>query len=1217
MKVAVFMAPFSRMMENRVAVLKTKLLMLSGFTPFCYMKRIILIAGILIATTLSGMAQQERLLVVGNVTSDSELLHKDRQAFADYVTSKPNTRLVLLGDCDLNDPTVVSFFKSLQAKGVSLVYVPGDKDWQANGGSGNESIEHLQKQVKKAFGKRTMQPSSGCPGPVVVEEGEEFLLLAINSQWWLQSGRKQVPIDADCKCITSHQISEKLEGLIEDAGHRQVVVFAHHPIYSSGLYGGGKSLKAHFFPKIHDHPSSKAFLPVYGSFYHLFRQNKGTPQDHNHPLYRDYRQALIKGLEEHENVIIASGHDYNSQLNLVRGNVLINAGAGGATSRVTKTNLLRFASRSTGVVEVTVEQGRTNIAFIGFSGDTTVLYQTNLMRSQSAPKNEGALAKGAMRPDTLMIGGDYHAGLIRRIWFGPLYRSSWSTPTRVPFLDLDTTFGGIEAYSLGGGRQTTSLKFHNHKGQTFVFRSVDKNPAKALPVSWRNTVVERLTKDMTSTQHPYGALIVSDLLDHTTILHARPRLYVLPPSQRLNEWNGRFSYLFGMLEEKPWNPNDGVEGFAGADKIVKTHKMFRKLYSSSKHRIDTTEFLQARMFDLMIGDWGRHEDNWKWAAYVEEDQVRYRPIPRDRDHAFSRWNGILPWLADRRWARPNSENFGKKHSHIQSLTWQNRHYDRYLLSGVSRADFASATGYIQGQLTDQRIEAAIKTLPVEIQETSGEELKQKLIHRKNTLQEAGERYYRLLAKTVDVVGTNKRENFKLVQQKGQLHVEVRSAKTQELIYARPFFKSETGEVNLFGLGAGDAFSISGDQSSGIKVRIVPGEGKDSIHLDEAASSRKITVYDDRLTPGSQKLRLVVSDDPYYIEYNRTKFRYHTYLPIPIISQNVNDGYRIGGGAVYTRHGYDYKKYKVKYRFKISASTENSLLVDAGYEHYLPRSRWKLGTSVNYGNYFAYYNFHGLGNASVRLPELENTGAYRTRFRGLQAEQFATVDLFEGSSFTLAINQDFLEDESTFIVPDSSEETGRVSARNAFGVTQRLELDFRDDASYTTKGVYVRASHMIYSGTDFEDPFGKLSASLAHYTTFRALLSMTLRLEAGLERTYGSNIPYYHLPSLGLSTKLRGYVANRFTGAGTDHFAADLAIHLGKNRSLLLPVYWDINLFADAARIAQDPTDNTLHTGYGVGLSLTPISKDLMTFQANVARSKEESLLFQFGIGRFL
>ena len=72
-----------------------------------------------------------------------------------------------------------------------------------------------------------------------------------------------------------------------------------------------------------------------------------------------------------------------------------------------------------------------------------------------------------------IAGKEYKAGLLKKIFLGPLYRSSWTATVRVPYLNLDTTFGGLKPLRIGGGRQTTSLFFMASNGYTYTFRSVD------------------------------------------------------------------------------------------------------------------------------------------------------------------------------------------------------------------------------------------------------------------------------------------------------------------------------------------------------------------------------------------------------------------------------------------------------------------------------------------------------------------------------------------------------------------------------------------------------------------------------------------------------------------------------------------------------------------------------------------------------------------------
>ena len=78
-------------------------------------------------------------------------------------------------------------------------------------------------------------------------------------------------------------------------------------------------------------------------------------------------------------------------------------------------------------------------------------------------------------------GGYYQAGPLKKLFLGSLYRSSWNTPVEVPYLNLDTTKSGLTPFALGGGRQTTTLKFKAGDGKEFAFRSVDKNLINALP----------------------------------------------------------------------------------------------------------------------------------------------------------------------------------------------------------------------------------------------------------------------------------------------------------------------------------------------------------------------------------------------------------------------------------------------------------------------------------------------------------------------------------------------------------------------------------------------------------------------------------------------------------------------------------------------------------------------------------------------------------------
>ena len=88
---------------------------------------------------------------------------------------------------------------------------------------------------------------------------------------------------------------------------------------------------------------------------------------------------------------------------------------------------------------------------------------------------------------------------------------------------------------------------------------------------------------------------------------------------------------------------------------------------------------------MLVADFGKHEDNWKWAGYKQPDGgTLYRPIPRDRDQSFTLWNGFLTYLANREWAVPSIEGFGADFQDMKSLNWPARHLDRFLLQSLTR-----------------------------------------------------------------------------------------------------------------------------------------------------------------------------------------------------------------------------------------------------------------------------------------------------------------------------------------------------------------------------------------------------------------------------------------------------------------------------------------------------------------------------------------------------
>jgi hypothetical protein len=80
--------------------------------------------------------------------------------------------------------------------GIEAVFVPGNHDWDH---SGRRGLERLQEQgsylAAISGGDATLQPTPGCPGPMVLDLGERARLIAIDSEWLLRADHPKL---TDC-----------------------------------------------------------------------------------------------------------------------------------------------------------------------------------------------------------------------------------------------------------------------------------------------------------------------------------------------------------------------------------------------------------------------------------------------------------------------------------------------------------------------------------------------------------------------------------------------------------------------------------------------------------------------------------------------------------------------------------------------------------------------------------------------------------------------------------------------------------------------------------------------------------------------------------------------------------------------------------------------------------------------------------------------------------
>src|SRR5262245_7011137 len=224
-------------------------------------------------------------------------------------------------------------------------------------------------------------------------------------------------------------------------------------------------------------------------------------------------------------------------------------------------------------------------------------------------------AAGQAPERSVVIGPDYHAGAFHRWLSGTDYRALWTTPVRVETLDLTAVAGGLAPVTRVGGRETKGLALRGADGRDYTFRAIDKDPTDVLPEELQDTWARSLVQDQIAANHPAAFLVVDELMDAAGILHPKTQLVVMSDDTRLGEFQREFAHVVGQFSEYPGVRSERNLGFGGAVEVFKYLEFYERLDAGYGVRADARAFLKVRLFDLMIGDWDRHRDQWRWVRF--------------------------------------------------------------------------------------------------------------------------------------------------------------------------------------------------------------------------------------------------------------------------------------------------------------------------------------------------------------------------------------------------------------------------------------------------------------------------------------------------------------------------------------------------------------------------------------------------------------------------
>ncbi|MEQ5790293.1 metallophosphoesterase [Muricauda sp. NFXS6] len=1114
------------------------------------------------------------------------------------------------------------------------LFIPGNHDWYNEGLVGLKREEEYVEDVLDY--NDAYQPENGCPIEKI-EINEKVMVIAIDTEWYLVNWDKHPTINDECEIRDRGRFFEELESLIKKNRDKTVIIALHHPIFTYGSHGGQFSFKQGLYPS-----GGKVPLPILGTAINLLRKTSGaTAEDLSNKRYDELRNRILTLSQYSDKIIFASGHEHSLQYIEEYGKPQIVSGSGAKTGATRLLNGSKFSTGRTGYAILKIyKDGSSRVQFYG--ADTTsheLLFQTQVLPPDRSSKSieladEFPAYKYASVYDEEEID---KSGFHKWLW-GERYRKYYATKVKAPTVRLDTLFGGLSVVRKGGGNQSNSLRLADKDGREYVMRALRKSAERYLQAiafqdqfiigKFSDTYTEELLLDLYTGAHPYAPFTIGKLSDALGMYHTNPALYYVPKQSVLGDYNKEFGDGLYMIEEHVSDGHDNLESFGYTKKIESTYDLMEKLREDEEYSIDQKEYVKARLFDILIGDWDRHVDQWRWAEFETENGNKvYKPIARDRDQVFSRWgDGVIMNFGSR--AVPNLrifEGFHKEIRSVKGLTSSPRTFalDMALLSETDLQMWIDQAAFIQQNLNGEIIDDAFLAFPEEVRDETLTEIKRILLARKENLVETAKEYYAVLNKYSVITGTDKDDYFNIVSlPDGDVEVSayrIKGGDYTDLFFHKVYSPDYTKEIWIYGLDDDDVFDAN-TETSKIKVRIAGGQNNDVYQTSE--DSKKLVVYDFKTKKNTfddaygGKIKRVNDYDTNTYEFLNIKASNNQVLPTA--GYNPDDGLRLGVTDTYTYNGFRKNPFTQQHTFN-AAYYFATKGFDFGYTgefaHIFNKVNFELDFRFTSPNFTR--NFFGFGNETVNNDDEEPLELDYNRVR-IQTFRFAPSLVwrgFYGSKVRLGVAYENIEVEETEnrFINEFYVENGEESNLNFFGVDAEYSYSNTDSEAFPTLGMSFTLEGGFKTNLDESSrSFGYVIPSFAidHRLTADGKLVLATKFKGHF--TIGNGYEFYQAASIGGDNGLRGFRFERFTGKTAYYQNTDLRYSFRGIKTGLLPVNPGFYAGFDYGRVWFPGDDShKWHNSYGGGFFVN--GADVLSANFGLFNSTD-GLRFAFGVG---
>ena len=1107
------------------------------------------------------------------------------------------------------------------------IFIPGNHDWYSR----LKGLKKQEKFVENALGKDTFLPENGCPLEKI-KISNDIVLIIIDSHWYITDWDKHPTINDDCEIKTRDDFLSELASEIKKARGKTTLIAIHHPLYNNGSHNGQYSFNSYIKP-----------IPVIGTLKNVVRKTGGILDvDAQNKMYTELKKRVITLARQNDKTIFVSGHEHSLQYLVNKGLPQIISGSGSKTSAARLIGDSQFAYGANGYARLDIFKDGSSFVRFYEVGNTEPVFQTQVLKpnednfKKKYPNNFPKEKVASIYSKKEVDKSGYH----KFLW-GDRYRKQFGIEVKAPTVNLDTLFGGVFPVRKGGGNQSKSLRLEDKKGRQYVMRALRKQASQYLQAimfkdkyigdKLDDSFASELLLDVFTGAHPYAPFVVGDLADAIGVYHTNPVLYYVPKQNALKNFNADFGDELYMIEEHTSEGHTDKASFGFQNELISTADMMKKIHKDENIVIDEAAYIKARLFDMLIGDWDRHEDQWRWIKFKENGKKVYRPMPRDRDQAFSKMSdGFLLTTATKLLPtagllRAYSEDLVK----VKQINLEPYPLDIELIQKSEKSVWDKQVTLIQNNITDEVIEKAFLNVPAEVRDADVEEIKRLLKARRGNLQNISDRYFDVVNKFAVIKGTNKDDWFDIERMpNGKTKVtayRIKGNKKADVFHERTFNRNKTKEIWIYGLDNRDVFNVFGKGDNFIKVRLIGGQNNDTYDIK---NGKRLKFYDYKSksnTVVTNKGNRKFTDNYETNVYNYKKLKNNVAQLVPAIGSNPDDGFKIGFSSTFTNYAFERNPFSSQHTISAGyffATSGFDIIYGGEFANILGQGNLKIDARFTSPNFAR--NFFGFGNSTPnREPDDDNIDLdfYRVKIRTSSIAPSLVWKSQYGSLFQVGVSYESNEVERTpnRFIQNIAITDPVFDKQNFLGAHAKYVYDIKDNNVFPTLGMLFSIEAGYKNNVSTSKKYGYLIPELGfdYKITHKGAVVFATKLRSHIN--LGDDFEFFQAATLGDSEGLRGFRRERFSGKQSFVQSTDIRVNLRRQSSSFLPFNWGFyggfdygRVWIDNNRVAN-PLFNkdSWNTSVGGGLFVSAYS--IVT--ANVsAFSSDDGLRVAFKLG---